>query len=269
MKKVSLILLTSLFAFVFFSTSASAQDKSDDKKIQKTENDSDEIEWVEEVARRAYLLSEEAARKAEVFSREMERRAYHQMEEFGRHGHERMEKRDSSRMYRRYDFPNNLDSLEIPGLENPADERMLVFPDMPDLPPVPDIPDMSGWRNYGYGNPSFHGYSYSDSKSGSSWNYSRRLNDATYSTEYTVGTDAATEKVDLAVFGDCDKGSIIITVTSPDGKKMSDIVIDENGNMNWRKSFTTTDNKWAKGNWTFKVTTKSATGHFNISLDSF
>jgi hypothetical protein len=269
MKKISIILLTGLFAGFFFVLPASAQDKKSDKKTDKSVNDSNDLEWVEEVAHRALVLSEEAARRAESVSREMERRAYHRMEQNGRRGQERMERGDSAGWHRPFNSWGKPDSLEMSGFHSHDFRNFPEFPDMSDLPPIPDLPDMKGKYGDMHFNMPFPGYMFSDSKSGSSWNYSRRLNDATYASEYNIAVDAASDKINLSVSGNCNKGSITITVLSPDGKKISDIIIDENGNMNWRKSYKADENKWTKGNWTFKVTTKSATGNFNISLDSF
>jgi|WetSurMetagenome_2_1015567.scaffolds.fasta_scaffold01258_10 hypothetical protein len=270
MKKITFILLISLFGGFMFSVPASAQDKSGEKKDAKTAkaaNDSNDLEWVEEVAHRAYILSEEAARRAESLSRDMERRMYHHMEQTGRRGQMRMEHRDTCKL-KGYYFPGNLDSLELSGFNVPEMKDMPHFPDMADMPTVRDYMEMDRHGNFHNMAP-LHGFMFSDSKSGSSWSYERRLNEATFTTEYSAATDETAKKVDLYVSGVCTKGSITISVTSPDGKKLSDIVIDENGNMNWRKSYNTEETKWTKGNWTFKVTTKSATGTYNISLDSF
>jgi hypothetical protein len=268
MNKFSFILLISLFIGLLIPSPASAQDKTGENKDAKVVTDSNDLQWVEEVAQRALILSEEAARRAELRSREMERRMYHRMEDAGRRGQMRMEHRDTSR-YKRYDFPGYLDSLEMPGMQ---DRGMMDLRDLKELQEMHNFPSIPYYpEKYGdfHNLPPLHGFMFSDSKSGSSWSYERRLNDATYSNEYSIATDGSAKRVDLFVSGICAKGSITITVTSPDGKKLSDILIDENGNMNWRKSFNIEETKWTKGNWTFKVTTKDATGTFNISLDSF
>jgi len=265
MNKLTFILLITLFGGLLFSSPVSAQTKTDEKKNAKVTNDSSDLEWVEEVAHRALILSEEAARRAESISRDMEHRMYRHMEKTGRRGQMRMGRMDTLR-FDRFDFPGTLDSLEISGIPDPDMRHMRYYFDMDDLPPVPDYIDRHG--NLHTMAP-MHGFMFSDSKSGSVWSYERRLNDATLTNEYSIATDAESKKVDLFVSGVCTKGSITIIVTAPDGKKLSDIIIDENGNMNWRKSFNTEETKWTKGNWTFKVTTKSATGTFNISLDSY
>ena len=265
MNKLSFILLITLFVGLMFSSPVSAQAKTDEKKNVKVTNDSSDLEWVEEVAHRALILSEEAARRAESLSRDMEHRMYRHMEQAGRRGQMHMGHRDTLR-FDRFDFPGTRDSLELSGLPDHDMRNMHYYLDMDNLPPFPDYIDRQGNL---HGMAPMHGFMFSDSKSGSVWNYERRLNDATFTNEYSIATDTEAKKVDLFVSGVCTKGSITITVTAPDGKKLSDIIIDENGNMNWRKSYNTEETKWTKGNWTFKVTTKSATGTFDISLNSF
>jgi len=45
----------------------------------------------------------------------------------------------------------------------------------------------------------------------------------------------------MSVSGDCKAGEIRIKIIMPNGKTYSDIIIDEFGNLNWRKSFTISD----------------------------
>jgi len=55
----------------------------------------------------------------------------------------------------------------------------------------------------------------------------------------------------------------------PDGKKLSEVVLDENGSLNWRKNFEAGENNgWKNGKWVFKIQAKSATGNLRISLNS-
>ena len=50
-----------------------------------------------------------------------------------------------------------------------------------------------------------------------------------------------------------------------------DIVIDEFGNLNWRKSFTISEeeNKDKAGEWIYKIEAVKATGFFKISLQTY
>jgi hypothetical protein len=56
-----------------------------------------------------------------------------------------------------------------------------------------------------------------------------------------------------------------------DGRTYSDIVIDEFGNLNWRKSFTIseTENQDKTGEWKFEIVSAEATGFFKISLQTY
>ena len=57
----------------------------------------------------------------------------------------------------------------------------------------------------------------------------------------------------------------------PNGKVYSDIMIDESGNLNWRKSFSVTEeeNKEKAGAWKFQIDASKATGFFKISLQTY
>jgi len=47
------------------------------------------------------------------------------------------------------------------------------------------------------------------------------------------------------------------------------VVLDENGSLNWRKSFEAGENNgWKNGKWIFRVKAKDATGNLRISLNS-
>ncbi len=75
----------------------------------------------------------------------------------------------------------------------------------------------------------------------------------------------------MSVNGDCKSGEIRIKIVMPGGKTYSDIIIDESGNLNWRKSFTISDteNKDKSGAWKFEISSSKATGYFKISLQTY
>jgi hypothetical protein len=105
-------------------------------------------------------------------------------------------------------------------------------------------------------------------KPGSSWNYSRQVMEASFTNEFsmTAGNEA---NVNLSVSGTCAEGSISVQIIMPDGKQLSEVVLDENGSLNWRKSFEKgEDNGWKNGKWVFKIKAKDATGNFRISMTS-
>ena len=73
----------------------------------------------------------------------------------------------------------------------------------------------------------------------------------------------------MSISGMSRSGEIRIAILMPGNKTYSEVVIDELGNLNWRKSFEINeDSKERIGNWKFKVTTKRATGNFRISLSA-
>ncbi len=148
-----------------------------------------------------------------------------------------------------------------------------IWKDAYDIPrdmPVMVVPDVRIGR-HGLPNPGdFYVFSTSGhaSKSGSSWNYSRQVMEATFTNEFTM---SATDEpsVNLSVTGDCAEGSITVDVIMPDGKQLSEVVIDENGSLNWRKNFEAGENNgWKNGKWVFKIRAKNATGNLRISLNS-
>ena len=106
------------------------------------------------------------------------------------------------------------------------------------------------------------------SKPGSSWNYSRQVMEATFTNEFTMSASDESS-VNLSVSGDCAEGSIIVAIMMPDGKQLSEVVLDENGSLNWRKNFEAGENNgWKNGKWIFKIRAKNATGNLRISLNS-
>lgn len=104
-----------------------------------------------------------------------------------------------------------------------------------------------------------------------SWDLSRNIKEKTFSREYAFDVDKTTKSVVMSVMGDCKSGDIRIKIIMPNGKNYSDIVIDESGNLNWRKSFTIseTENQDRTGDWKFQITSNKATGYFKISLQAF
>jgi cell division protein FtsB len=106
------------------------------------------------------------------------------------------------------------------------------------------------------------------SKPGSSWNYSRQVMEATFTNEFTMSA-ADESSVNLSVAGDCAEGSIVVAIIMPDGKQLSEVVLDENGSLNWRKNFEAGENNgWKNGKWVFKIKAKEATGNLRISMNS-
>jgi hypothetical protein len=106
-------------------------------------------------------------------------------------------------------------------------------------------------------------------KPGSSWNYTRQVLEATFTNEFSMDAGGDGGNVNLSVSGNCAEGSITVAIITPDGKQLSEVLIDENGSLNWRKSLEENEeSKWKNGKWIFKIKAKNATGNFRISMNS-
>lgn len=116
----------------------------------------------------------------------------------------------------------------------------------------------------------FYGHSFGDSER-TSWEFSKSIKEASFSRDYTFDVESTVNTVVLSVNGDCKSGEIKIKIVMPNGKTYSDILIDESGNLNWRKSFTISDteNKDKSGAWKFEISSSKATGYFKISLQTY
>lgn len=103
------------------------------------------------------------------------------------------------------------------------------------------------------------------------WDFSKSLKENSFSSDYTFDVEKSANTVVMSVNGDCKAGDIRIKIIMPNGKTYSDIVIDEFGNLNWRKSFSISEdeNKDKAGAWKFKIDANKATGYFKISLQTY
>lgn len=119
-----------------------------------------------------------------------------------------------------------------------------------------------GYQNY---------YSRGGDGERTTWDFSKRVKEASFSRDYSFDVEASAKTVVMTVMGDCKSGQIKVKIGMPGGKTFSDIVIDESGNLNWRKSFTISDteNKDKAGEWKFKIDAEKATGFFKITLETY
>lgn len=103
------------------------------------------------------------------------------------------------------------------------------------------------------------------------WDFSKQVKETTFSRDYSFDVEASANTVVMAIMGDCKSGQIRVKILMPGGKVYSDIVIDESGNLNWRKSFSISEeeNKDKAGEWKFKIEAEKATGFFKISLQTY
>ncbi len=103
-----------------------------------------------------------------------------------------------------------------------------------------------------------------------SWGFSKSVKESSFSRDYVFDVDLSSTVV-MSINGECKEGEIRIKIVMPNGKVYSDILIDESGNLNWRKSFPVTEeeNKDKAGEWKFQINASKATGFFKISLQTY
>jgi hypothetical protein len=101
--------------------------------------------------------------------------------------------------------------------------------------------------------------------------YSQQVKESTFSKDFSFDVDKTSNNVIMTVMGDCKAGQIRVKILIPGGKVYSDILIDESGNLNWRKSFMISEdeNKDKVGEWKFKIEADKATGFFKINLQTY
>jgi len=118
---------------------------------------------------------------------------------------------------------------------------------------------------------SWHGFSLGGDNERTTWDFTKSLKENSFTGDYTFDVEPTASNVVMSVNGDCKAGEIRIKILMPNGKIYSDIVIDEFGNLNWRKSFTISEeeNKDKAGAWKFKIDANKATGFFKISLQTY
>jgi hypothetical protein len=114
------------------------------------------------------------------------------------------------------------------------------------------------------------GHFYGESER-TTWDFSKSVKETSFSRDYTFDVEPTVNTVVMSVNGDCKAGEIRVKIIMPNGKTYSDIIIDEFGNLNWRKSFTIseTENKDKAGAWKFDISSSKATGYFKISLQTY
>jgi hypothetical protein len=114
-------------------------------------------------------------------------------------------------------------------------------------------------------------FSFVDNSERTSWSFSKSIKANSFSRDYEFDVEKTAKSVVMSVTGDCKEGEIRIKILMPNGKSYSDVVIDEYGSLNWRKSFTISDteNQDKTGEWKYQIESKKATGYFKISLQTY
>lgn len=135
--------------------------------------------------------------------------------------------------------------------------RGIPQPFVPNPPTAPDAPR-------------FHFYGVGDEE-GTNWMFSKAVKEDSFQKEYSFEVDKNAKSVVMSVNGDCKAGEIRIKILTPQGRTYSDVIIDEFGNYNVRKSFniSETENQDKTGEWKFQVDSEKATGHFRISFQTY
>jgi len=122
-----------------------------------------------------------------------------------------------------------------------------------------------------HGDNPFYGFNFGSDYGKTTWNFSKSLKECTSSHKYSFDVEKSAKTVIVSIMGDCEEGEVRVKIVMPGGKNYSDAVIDESGNLNWRKSFTIseTENQDKTGEWKFEIISTKATGYFKISLQTY
>ncbi len=136
----------------------------------------------------------------------------------------------------------------------------------------------NGNRSFSTGEPfvytpgfDFYGRHLGDDSERTSWEFSKSIKETSFERDYIIDVEKSVSNVMMSIVGDCKMGEIRIKIIMPNGKTYSDIVIDEFGNLNWKKSFNVTEseNEDKKGAWKFEIKSIKANGYFKISLQTY
>jgi len=117
----------------------------------------------------------------------------------------------------------------------------------------------------------FYGRHLGDDSERTSWEFSKSVKETSFNRDYIIDVEKSVSNVVMSVVGDCKMGEIRIRIVMPNGKTYSDIVIDEFGNLNWKKSFNVSEseNEDKTGPWKFEIKSSKAIGYFKISLQTY
>jgi hypothetical protein len=136
----------------------------------------------------------------------------------------------------------------------------------------------NGNRSYPNGDPfmytpgfEFYGRHSGDDSERTSWEFSKSIKETSFNRDYIIEVEKSVSNVVMSIVGDCKMGEIRIKIIMPNGKTYSDIVIDEFGNLNWKKSFNVSEseNEDKTGPWKFEIKSSKSIGYFKISLQTY
>ncbi len=108
----------------------------------------------------------------------------------------------------------------------------------------------------------------------STFSLTKTLKDETLKKDYKVFVDSAMTKVNISVTVTCERGSIEITLYTPDGGKVNNISFTSSERAVWKQTFSVDksnekERKKYYGNWQFRVQAKEASGTYRISVKSY
>jgi hypothetical protein len=238
MKKIRFILLAvSLISFCAISGPAMAQVKSKEEKEK-------ELKMQEEIDAQKKAISEQ--KKAEYEIQKALQESQTEVDKAMKEAQQKLEATDKYKdMVRVYRGTGDRSRFNVEPF--PGDQFMFT-------------PGMEG----------FNWYSHSGDNQRSTLDFSKSVKESSFSRDYVFDVDLSSTVV-MSVNGECKAGEIRIKIVMPNGKVYSDIIIDEFGNLNWRKSFPVSpeENEDKAGAWKFQINASKATGFFKISLQTF
>jgi hypothetical protein len=238
MKKIRFILIAvSLIAFCTLSGPAVAQEKSKEEKEKelKMAEEIDAQKKAIEEQKKAQFEVQKAIQESKKEVDEAMQKAQQQVEAVDKY-------KDMVRVFRGTGDRSRFGVEPFPG-------EQFIF-----------TPGMEG----------FNWYSHSGDSERTTWDFTKSVKESSFSRDYVFDVDLSSTVV-MSVNGECKAGEIRIKIVMPNGKVYSDIIIDEFGNLNWRKSFPVTEeeNKDKAGGWKFQINASKATGFFKISLQTY
>ncbi len=108
------------------------------------------------------------------------------------------------------------------------------------------------------------------SQSSSTLQFSKRVKEASFTKDLQFEIEEDARRASISVSGMCEEGEIRISISQPNNKMYTEVLIDEYGSINWTKSFNIKEDNGNKtGEWGFRIMAKNATGNFRLSLKSY
>jgi len=158
------------------------------------------------------------------------------------------------------------EKLKEPGIYRDLEKDLRNWGDNPAFKWAP----FEGGRYLIPGVDAFNWHSSGSDSERTDWDYSRSVRGNSFSATYPMDVRLSSTVV-MSVNGECKEGEIKIRIIMPGGKVYSDIMIDGFGNLNWRKSFSVSEeeHKEKAGEWKFQIEATNATGFFRRAFRAY